>query len=279
MRNTETILISGCPRSGTSWIHFLLGSHPNTVTCRETHVYAKYVGPLKDWFDRENQLKGADGLSALFSEDEFIHDILSPIVNTTFTRIGSGKKNNQVILEKTPGNILYHRLIHQIQPDAKILFIVRDPRAVYASFKAASKQDWGGWTQKSVGQFCVSWNKYADAYLAAKSYRSTDSLMCVRYEDMKTDGSKWLAMIYSWAGLKQAGDLVQQVLEKNKIENLRNADKGSIQYDERADFYRVGKAYGWVDELGLDEIREVESNCMDLMTHMGYSAHTPAPSP
>ena len=61
MSKEATILIAGSPRSGTSWLHFLLASHPDIVTCRETHVYDKYVGPLKSWYDKEIEFESNDG--------------------------------------------------------------------------------------------------------------------------------------------------------------------------------------------------------------------------
>lgn len=271
----KTVLISGCPRSGTSWIHFLLAAHPDTVSCRETHVYDKYVGPLKDWFDSEHTLQGLDGLSAIFSEEDFIREILAPIVQTTLSRIRLHAKKNHVLIEKTPGNILQHHLISSIQPDARLLFITRDPRSVYASFKAASQQPWGSWTRKSIAEFCNSWNKYTTAYLAAKHIKSDDRLMCVRYEDMKADGHASLSRILDWAGLDKPEGFVEQALKDNSIDNLRNAKEGTLQHDKRPGFYRVGKMYGWVQELELAEIREIEANCLNLMTVMGYSKFNP----
>ena len=275
MKNTKTILVSGCPRSGTSWVHFLLATHIDTLTCRETHVYDKYIKPLKNWFDHEHSLKGADGLSSIFNEEEFIKEILAPIVYTTFSRIGAVENHNQVVLEKTPSNILHHWLISRIQPKASVLFVVRDPRAVYASFKAAGGENWGSWAKKTPEQFCESWNKYITAYLAAKSYLPEEHLMRVRYEDMATDGNKWLTKICNWARLPLSDGFIERALEENKIENLQNASRETIQYDRRRNFYRHGKAYGWVDELKLEEIRRIESNCMDLMMIMGYPKHTP----
>ncbi|TDK50411.1 sulfotransferase family protein [Antarcticimicrobium luteum] len=274
MGRVRSILLAGCPRSGTSWIHFLLASHPDAITCRETHVYDKYVGPLKNWYDQEFVLEGNDGLGALFSEDEFVQEILAPIVEKTFDKIAADTQG-KVVVEKTPGNMLWHHLIARIQPEARILFIIRDPRAVYASFKAASENAWGSWTRKGIEEFCRSWKEYATAYLAAKSYRSKDSLMCVRYEDMKMNGKKELTQIFDWAGLEAPEDVVDEALKNNTIASLKKSEPGTIQHDIRPGFYRKGNAYAWVDELSLNEIRQIETHCMNLMTIMGYNRHVP----
>ncbi|MEC3948363.1 sulfotransferase family protein [Sphingobium sp. HWE2-09] len=275
LANAPSLLVGGCPRSGTSWVHFMLATHPDTVTCRETHVYDKYVGPLKDWYDQEYSLEASDGLSAIFDETEFVDTILAPIVQTTLARIAAKADPGKIVLEKTPGNILYHELVARIQPDAKFLFVARDPRAVYASFKAASKESWGGWTHKPIADFCQSWTSYMLAYLAARSYMSADRLMCVHYEKLKTDTARHMADILKWAGLKTSKALLGEIVEKNGIDALRAADVGTLAHDTRKDFYRVGKAYGWVDELDISEIREIEKRCINAMTVMGYARYSP----
>lgn len=275
MSKEATILIAGSPRSGTSWLHFLLASHPDIVTCRETHVYDKYVGPLKSWYDKEIEFESNDGLSSLFSEEEFVREVLAPIVERTFDKISAGSEKNKVRLEKTPGNILWHQLISRIQPEARIIFVCRDPRAVYASFKAASEHAWGSWTKKSVEDFCRSWNKYTSAYLAAKNNRNDDSIICVHFEKLKNNSKKYLTEILEWAKLDTADGVISEALKNNSITNLRKSKPGTIQYDRRRDFYRKGKAYGWVEDLSLCEIRKIETHCMDLMTIMGYEQYAP----
>lgn len=275
MANARYLLVGGCPRSGTSWVHFMLATHPDTVTSRETHVYDKYVGPLKDWYDQEYSLEAPDGLSAIFSEAEFIDSILAPIVQTTFSRIAAKADQAKVILEKTPGNILHHELVARIQPDAQFLFVVRDPRAVYASFKAASKESWGGWTRKSIADFCQSWTSYITAYLAARSYMSEKRLMCVSYESLQADTAKHLSIICKWADLKTSKQLLGTIIEENDIDKLRSVEAGTLRHETRKDFYRAGKADGWMEELELAEIKEIESRCINVMMVMGYSRYSP----
>ena len=270
----NTVLISGCPRSGTSWVHFLVASHPHTSTVRQTHLYDKYIGPIKSWLDREEQFKGADGLSAIFTEKEFKKEILAPFVKSTFDRITSQVSDSSVVVEKTPSNILHHSLIHELQPKAKMLVVIRDPRAVFSSFKHGSTQDWGSWMKKNLSDFCVSWNKYQTAYLAAKSYWPEEQLKVVIYEDIKASGEQTRREIYEWIGLEMLEGIAEKALADNQNEKLRKAKEGSLQYEERSNFYRSGKVYSWVKELTFVEIKEIEEKCSDLMMLFGYKPHS-----
>ncbi len=271
MKTPRTLLISGCPRSGTSWLHFMVSSHPMTVTCRETHVYDKYVGPLKQWFDKEYEYQSNDGLSSLFTEDEFVSSILAPIVTTTFDRIINNSNEGCLVVEKTPSSILHHKLIHRIQSHSKLLFIIRDPRAVYASFKAGSEEVWGHWMKKSVDEFCLSWNKYALSFLASEKYWPEEKLLCLKYEDLKMKPVEQLKHIYEWLELNASKKQIENIVEQNSIEKLRTVSKESIQYESRNQFYRKGKAFGWVDELSIDEIRSIERQCEYVMAVFGYT--------
>ncbi|QDG39804.1 sulfotransferase [Alteromonas mediterranea] len=273
MKSRRIILISGCPRSGTSWVHFLISSHPKALTCRETHLYDKYIGPLKEWFDKEVLYEGNDGLSALFSESEFVEEILSPLVEKVFMKVSSHSAENKVIVEKTPASILHHDLIKKIQKDALMLFVVRDPRAVFASFKAGSRENWGSWMKKGVSEFCHSWNKYAYAYFAAQSYWGQSNLLLVQYEKLKLDPVNELRKVYDQLTLDSSIEMIEKVICANKIDVLRDSAEGTVSYDKRNSFYRNGKAFGWVDELSLTEIKDIEFYCKDVMTLFGYKAH------
>ena len=96
----------------------------------------------------------------------------------------------------------------------------------------------------------------------------------VRYEDLKTSGEQTLQEIYEWIGLEKLEGLAEKALSDNQIEKLRKAKEGSLQYEERSNFYRSGKVYSWVKELTFVEIKEIEEKCSDLMMLFGYKPHT-----
>jgi hypothetical protein len=271
----QPLLIGGCPRSGTTWIQFLIAAHPDVVTSRETHVFDKYVGPMKEWFDREESLDGGDGLSALFSEKEFLAKFLRPFVRQTFNRIAAAAPlgTETHLLEKTPGNMLHHAVIRQILPSARLLFIVRDPRAVAASFKAASQQDWGSWTRKPVSEVCASWNRYNAAFFEAQERWPARLLSSVRFEDMKMETAFSLARLFDWAGLAHDTQLIEQACAANEIGKLRNEQSDALRADRRIEFYRTGKMHGWATELSIEEIQETEHLCAEYMQRWGYPNH------
>lgn len=277
---TQTILISGCPRSGTSWLQFLVASHPDVVSSRETHLYDKYLGPMRDWFAREDALLGRDGLSRLFSEDAFEKEILIPIVQTVWDRIRLRKPEAPFLVEKTPGNILHHRLIRRLQPDARMLFIVRDPRAVVASFKAAGRQAWGGWASKPLSDVCDSWNNYNSAFVAARGTWEKKKIHALRFERLRNETVGQLRSVFVWAGMKYSSALLESIIADNQISKFQNAGPDdTLRGDSRKDFYRNGTTDGWTEDLTLAEIREVEQRCTHFMEYWGYARYVPDQGP
>lgn len=265
----QTILIGGCPRSGTSWLQFLVASHPDVVSSRETHLYDKYLGPMWDWYAREDALLGRDGLSPLFSESAFEQEILAPIVRAVCDRIRSTRPEAAFLLEKTPGNILHHHLIRKVQPDSRMLFIVRDPRGVVASYKAAGKQEWGGWANKPVSAVCDSWNLYNSAYVAAQSTWEKGRIHAIRFERLRWQTAQQLRAVFSWIGLEYEAALLERIVADNEIGTLKGAED-ALRGDDRKDFYRQGLSDGWMEDLTLAEIREVEQRCVHFMAYWGY---------
>lgn len=279
-KKNQTIMIGGCPRSGTSWLQFLLASYPNALSTRETHLYDKYLGPMSEWFSREGILQGRDGLSGLFSEEEFEQKILAPIARRVWKRIQRGHPKSSVLIEKTPGNILHHRLIRKLQPDCKLLFIVRDPRSVVASYKAAGQEAWGGWAKKPVAEVCATWNVYSTAYTTARAVWPDEQLYFVRYEDLRTETVERLREIFKWVDLKCDITLLENIVAENEIANLRTAEQSdALRGDDRKGFYRKGECSGWVEDLTDGEIQEVERLCANFMDYWGYAHHDTDLSP
>lgn len=273
----QTILIGGCPRSGTSWLHFLLASHPAAASVRETHLYDKYLGPLSEWFLREDVLQGRDGLTALFTEEQFEREVLAPIVDTVWSRILDTNPDATFLVEKTPSNILHHRLIGRLQPDVRLVFVLRDPRGVAASYKAAGREGWGGWAKKPLADVCSSWNLYSTAYATARRAWNDEHLRVVRFEELAMKTEARLRALFAWTGMEHDDEMIGRIVEENAIDKLRQAED-DLRSDKRQGFYRKGNAFGWSAELTLAEIREIEHRCANFMAYWGYRRHVPRQS-
>jgi hypothetical protein len=264
----KTVFLVGCPRSGTTWLQIILGSHPGIATVRETHLFDRYLADLYARYEGEAEKLGKDGLRVLLDEASF--DALSRrFADGVLAAIAATKPGCSVALEKTASQIWSTQLMRRLYPEAYFLHIVRDPRAVAASMLAYARESWA-----QEGE--------ADALTAAEAWLSAvtighrelatlgERLIELRYEDLVEAPDTSLARILSRLGLDPMG----YDRERFSIEAIkRHGTDGSPldpAWENRQNFFRRGETAGWRQELSPAQIAIVESVCAALMAEFGY---------
>ncbi|MGI8951199.1 MAG: sulfotransferase family protein [Chitinophagaceae bacterium] len=115
------ILIVGMARSGTTLVSHVLGSLPNVHIEVEPHAL---------W--RSGNFK-------YLNDEEF--DITDKIVNNIRKKL-TQHLNGETIIEKSPINSLRPDLVHAVFPEAKIVYIERDPvRCIYSNYVRSVNKD------------------------------------------------------------------------------------------------------------------------------------------
>jgi len=186
------IFIVGCARSGTTLLRSILSSHPNISIPRETSFF-QYLDDFLDKNKIEN-LNKEDVLNfwTIYSstrrftyqglKKEKIEDILNKKDQITFKyildtlmRVYLESVNKNRWGEKTPGHEYHLQRILNWYPDAKIIFLIRDPRAVASSFKNVP------WGSNFIRIPIKLWNRSIDCW---EKYYSDSRVMTVKYEDL-----------------------------------------------------------------------------------------------
>lgn len=190
----KPVFIFGCDRSGTTFLGSLLGSHSRCVTTLESQfVYQSYraahvagvfdlgraLAALKRSFrfrlwnleldPGEAQHRGVDSYAKL----------VQFIVRTHADAVG--RSSASVWIDHTPHNREHAAYLLQLFPEAKFVHIVRDGRAVAASFKTLP---WGTHGTAGISRY---WTEKVGQGLATESYLGADRCVRIRYEDLVTD--------------------------------------------------------------------------------------------
>jgi hypothetical protein len=265
----KTIFLVGCPRSGTTWLQIILGSHPQIATVRETHLFDRYLADLYARYDGEAEKFGKDGLRVLLPERRF--DALSrQFADGVLAEIAATKPGCAAVLEKTASQIWSTRLMRRLYPDAYFLHLVRDPRAVVASMLAYAKEDWANEGDPDVLTAAEAWvsavtiGHHELADLGAQRIE-------IRYEDLMAAPDAALGAILGGLGLDRMGyDRTRFSIEALK----RRGTAGSPldpAWENRENFFRRGAEAGWTDELSPAQVAVIDSVCAELMTAFGYA--------
>ncbi len=208
------IFIVGASRTGTTMMNRVLGNHSDILSLNELH----YIGRKWDidreviW-SRKVSVKAAAGLLAtarrslwdetttdaenkeaeqLFSvgdADEFTPGDVFETVLSYLLR----KEGKKFATDQTPRNILYVERILKIFPHAKVIQLIRDPRAVLYSQKNRWRQRFLGskntplwnvirvYANYHVFTVCKLWKA---AYLKGKAVVNYGNYMAVSFEEL-----------------------------------------------------------------------------------------------
>ncbi|MDH3732458.1 MAG: sulfotransferase domain-containing protein [Gemmatimonadota bacterium] len=172
----------------------------------------------------------------------------------------------------------------------RILYLVRDPRAVLVSFWHMYRVLFDDRTtgigsfveQYMYGSGCFRyWNKHLirwDHQVRRNSRRAARSgnVLVVRYEDLVLDREDELRRIVSFLDLDADDRRLSEVAERGSFDAMRRVEErhGAEAYEGRARgegrFIRKGRIDGWRDEMDEAIAGQVASTFASAMRLVGY---------
>jgi len=264
----QAIFIVGCGRSGTTMLGAMLGSHSRAITTPEsqfnTDIYniMERFNPQRAIEILENHHRFKiwnlnispfrDTLLSSNSHKEFIFKTVS-IYRDTIAR----KDSADIWIDHTPANVNKIDILLNIYPNAKIIHIIRDGRAVALSHK---KVKWGKDYMPDMARF---WISRVASGLAAEC-RYPDSVISIKYEDIVTDTENSLKRISNFIGIEYEDSMIEAngfILPEYTKEQHKLVGK-------RADSSRVNR---WREELTQREIEIFEHYAKDILRILGYT--------
>jgi hypothetical protein len=240
MRWKDPVFIVGASRSGTAMLQSILNRNHDVRLAGETHYfddlrprvmgkpldsmdaaernicanyfrsltvrpYGKKGDPDQSWLSREDLLDGARDADGVF--DAYCKHLAS-------------RENATVWGEKTPRHVFRIAEILELYPDAKIVCMVRDPRAVVASYRDWKNQ---GGLRRAEGDpdylaairadeerarmsyhivlASMMWRGAANAGFEAQMRFTPDRARLVRYEDVTDDPEATVRSVTDWLGV------------------------------------------------------------------------------
>jgi hypothetical protein len=266
----RVVFLVGARRSGTNWLGRILAAHPEVVALpSETYLFSDGVRPLAERIQHANP--GSQAMGETYVDRERFRDALRGLMDEVLLdnveRLG---RDARYIVERTPWHAKHLPLIADVYPDARVIHIVRDGRAVARSLVS---MEWG---PDTIEEAATEWRDTVaggrvGGDLFDGRYRE------VRYEELLADPRSRVAELTDWLGLALTGDVWDRILLEAGSEF--NVDPGSpgVRTDK------------WRDELSPDDVRTVEEIAGAELIACGYqlagsrspepAAPRPAPRP
>ncbi len=281
----QHVLLFGAPRSGTTWLQNMLGSHPAVVTPNETDLFSDYIAPLDSAWRRRLPSNVAawaryKGLPALLTQDEF-QGLVVGLATAVYGRALALKPRATTILDKVPGYARYGEVIHRYLPDARFIHLIRDGRDVAASMRRAQATFGRDWAPREADRAAWFWR--GDVTAARRIPRLTDHYVETRYEGLRSDnGAHELARLFAFCGVETTDAEAQSIYEQHQLSPDRVPPPSSIVYggeatrllgdrpSEPEGFIGAGRLGGWADTFSARDRFAFDLVAGDLLIELGY---------
>ncbi|MGI9332033.1 MAG: sulfotransferase family protein [Gammaproteobacteria bacterium] len=281
------VFIVGASRSGTSLMRTLLNQHGSIHLSIETHYFDDLRPRMKDPADEE--LEGARwhrcenyflALShRLYSQGdpeqgtvsrETLRDALPRARATAdgafeaFCRVNASREGATIWGEKTPRHIFRIDDILGRYPQAKIIAMVRDPRAVVASYRDWRK-DLEAENERTIRSYNILiatmlWKSGVIAALTARNAHGPEHIRFVRYEDLVNDPRPVVEGLVEWLGLPFEEALLDVPVLNS---SYQRSSKGGFSKEA------IGR---WRERLSDREVALIQQCAGKALTDAGYDA-------
>lgn len=210
------IFIVGNSRSGTTMMLRIFNNHPELMVLNELHFFEQLWSPQDKGkpISKEEAVTLASKLLLTQRVGYMTHDqdylqytdeatklvdeldekkIVAEAIFNHFTKREVMLNHKTIVCEKTPQNVFYLKEIFELYPNAKIINMVRDPRAILLSQKNKwNRRNLGGnyMTAKEALRLRINYHPITLSKLwnaainAAQLFSNDKRILTVRFEDL-----------------------------------------------------------------------------------------------
>jgi hypothetical protein len=275
--SSPQFLIVGTPRSGTTLVQRVVSDFEGVRVPPETHFFSEFATAQAGTWTFPLAGDRLRGVLRTYRDRGYLSDVpldVDAVVATLGDRcdtpvdlygaiVGELAGDAVCVGEKTPAHLLWWRPLTRALPHLKLICVIRDPRAVVASFARA------GWSHHPVAT-AVRWNDDVGRVEAARRALGAERCLVLRYEDLVGDvgsASDVLATFLAVDG--QSADGGEGAPGQAQLfagwETWKSAALGPVD---------PGRRDAWRDQLPVRTRRAVAAICHRGMRRHGYDPET-----
>ncbi|MBK9329342.1 MAG: sulfotransferase [Sphingobacteriales bacterium] len=262
----KIIFIVGNSRSGTTMMLRIFNNHPKLMVLNELHFFEQLWAPedkgkiisKKQAVELASKLMLTQRVGYMTHDRDFskytseansfiqqigIEALTAEAVYQEFTKREVALNGKSVVCEKTPQNVFYLKEIFELYPNAQVINMVRDPRAILLSQKNKwNRRNLGGnyMTRREALRLRINYHPVTISKLwnaaihAANSFNSDSRMMTLRFEDLLEQPEASLQLVCRHIGVDFDANMLNITQESS-----------SIEQDSREIGFRKERASNW----------------------------------
>ena len=223
------IFIVGMPRSGSTLVEQIISSHNKVFGAGELYDLSNAIKPI--FRDHLNEK------SITLKEKDFLS-----IREKYFNSVSRFNIQENIFTDKMPLNYQFIGFILSAFPEAKIVHVKRDPRAIcwsiYKHYFNASKNGWA-YNQKDLGQF---YSLYDDIMVFWKE-KFGDKIYDICYEELTSNQEKETRNLLNYCGLDWDDNCLNFHNSKRAVKTASSLQVRKKMYQGSSEVWRKHEDY------------------------------------
>jgi hypothetical protein len=275
----QKLFVTGCPKSGTTWLARLLNGHPQIVVNGEGRFAWRMYGHMQEGMRRfsEDQALHQGSPLAMLTGSEFAMILRATNDYIFFRYLDAGGKPMEtvrVLADKTPQHVLTVAHLRSLYPTCRFINIVRDPRdaATSAMFHIGKNdpRSRAEYIEEFIGE---TWRMHVEHAIAAEHELGADAFLNIRYEDLHRDETSVVRKCLTLAGVDASEESIYACSQAGSFELLSGGRKRG-QADQNA-FFRKGVVGDWKNHIDHAVAERCCRRVTELMVRFGYAGPVP----
>jgi hypothetical protein len=278
------IFVVGAPRTGTTLMREILNRHPRIHLFDEVHFFERIWDDrsrLGDLGGQDSRREAIDRLRRIvqeFGSDQDVARILEPEtfeeemrkegggypgLLAALLKSGARLRGAELWGDSSPQDVLYLSTIFEWFPNARVIALLRDPRAFLASYKNYHRRGVSSYRERyNPITNSVLWRSSMSAVLEAARAPWGEGVLRVRYEDLVADPVSQVRRICVHIGVEYDPNMLD--VERSNSSFVPDAETRSRRGITAASTDR------WKSELTSTEIWIAEKITGSIMDAFGY---------
>jgi hypothetical protein len=280
------VFVVGYPRSGTTLTQQIVSAHREFWTVPETYVFADTPKHVAGWESRplrpievERILSRVSTRAEIVLPDDLIASFTARAAASTLdaahllddfmNALKPADSTATRWVEKTPQHSMSLTQILGCFPDARIIYVMRDPRSSISSRRPFVRFPGGQRRLMMINRMAEQW---LDAVAGFERHRSDPRMILVRYEDIVTQPEIVLATISTHIGVASDMTVLHRFNEQfDSVTNRRDLERKALNNASSI----VDRRNIWRQRLNAQEARLIETLLADEMRRYGYVVDSP----